>query len=411
VLGLLLNVSTGFAAEAEIKAPASESVVVSTKTLLPPGLVKGEGYQLSPTTTVYQGVAIFEMDTDYGTASLVGREGLLTRIEELRAIEQLQEMKGTEVYGKALKSSAMGPMQTAKNLATEPGTTLRDIGRGLGGFLSDVGYAVVSDDPNQDNVAKTAVGFAAAKRQFAYGLGVSSYSGFQPLQDELSDVSWTSVGGGMTVTVAFSTLGGTGGAVVQYSGTAESMRALVRDNSPRKLQGINHDKLIGMGVKEDLAEALLNNFNYDPENATRLVGALASMEGVAGRELFIKVAVLQDQPYNARLMREWAELFAAYHANVQPVKGIVIAQTAPLLVLKDGQVMSIFPADYVAMDPTFEKRYRSLVKELRAQGLEPGEAWTTGKVDPALVPLLQDIGWKKVRGDANSLLKPATAGS
>ena len=351
------------------------------------------------------------MDTDYGTASLVGREGLLTRIEELRAIEQLQEMKGTEVYGKALKSSAMGPMQTAKNLATEPGTTLRDIGRGLGGFLSDVGYAMVSDDPNQDNVAKTAAGFAAAKRQFAHGLGVSSYSGFQPLQDELSDVSWTSVGGGMTVTVAFSTLGGAGGAVVQYSGTAESMRALVRDNSPRKLQGINHDKLIGMGVKEDLAEALLNNFNYDPENATRLVGALASMEGVAGRELFIKVAVLQDQPYNARLMREWAELFAAYHANVQPVKAIVIAQTAPLLVLKDGQVMSIFPADYVAMDPTFEKRYRSLVKELRAQGLEPGEAWTTGKVDPALVPLLQDIGWKKVRGDANSLLKPATAGS
>ena len=28
VLGLLLNVSTGFAAEAEIKAPASESVVI-----------------------------------------------------------------------------------------------------------------------------------------------------------------------------------------------------------------------------------------------------------------------------------------------------------------------------------------------------------------------------------------------
>ena len=45
------------------------------------------------------------------------------------------------------------------------------------------------------------------------------------------------------------------------------------------------------------------------------------------------------------------------------------------------------------------------------QGLEPGEAWITGKVDPAVGPLLQDIGWKKVRGDANSLLKPTTAGS
>jgi hypothetical protein len=313
-------------------------------------------------------------------------------------------MKGTKVYGDALKNSAMAPVETVKNLATSPIDTMADIGRGLGGFLSDVGYSIVSDDPNQDNVAKTAVGFATAKRQFAYALGVSPYSDFQPLQDELSEVSWTSVSGGLTVTVGFSAIGGTTGTLVQATGTAESMRSLVRDNSPRKLDKINHDKLLAMGVKESLADAMLDNFNYDPENETRLIGALASMEGVTGRELFIKIAALQDQSYNARLMREWAELFANYHANVQKVKAIVMAQTAPLLLLKDGTVLALFPADYITLDPTFEARYRALTEALRVQGLEPGEVWITGKVDPELKPVLVKIGWKKVSGDAARLV-------
>jgi hypothetical protein len=383
---------------------ANESVAVPTEKLVSSELLKGEGYELAPSTTVYQGVAIFEMQGEFGSSTLVGVQGLHERIDELRAIEQLRAMKGTKVYGDALKNSAIAPVETVKNLATSPIDTMADIGRGLGGFLSDVGYSIVSDDPNQDNVAKTAVGFATAKRQFAYALGVSPYSDFQPLQDELSEVSWTSVSGGLTVTVGFSAIGGTTGTLVQATGTAESMRSLVRDNSPRKLDKINHDKLLAMGVKESLADAMLDNFNYDPENETRLIGALASMEGVTGRELFIKIAALQDQSYNARLMREWAELFANYHANVQKVKAIVMAQTAPLLLLKDGTVLALFPADYITLDPTFEARYRALTEALRVQGLEPGEVWITGKVDPELKPVLVKIGWKKVSGDAARLV-------
>jgi hypothetical protein len=162
-----------------------------------------------------------------------------------------------------------------------------------------------------------------------------------------------------------------------------------------------------MGIKEPLAEAMLDNFNYDPENETRLIGALASMKGVAGRDLFIQRAALQDQPYNARLMREWAELFAAYHENVDKVKAIVIAQTAPYLVLKNGTVLGLFPADYVTLDPTFEARNSASVEALRAQGLEPGEVWVTGRVDPELEPLLLKMGWKKASGDAGRLVQAA----
>ena len=80
---------------------------------------------------------------------------------------------------------------------------MKDTARGLGGFLADVGYSVVSDDPSQDNVAKTGLGQSNAKRAFAFELGVNPYSQYEPLQKELSEVSWTAVGGGLTVGAAF----------------------------------------------------------------------------------------------------------------------------------------------------------------------------------------------------------------
>jgi len=149
---------------------------------------------------------------------------------------------------------------------------------------------------------------------------------------------------------------------------------------------------------------MLNNFNYDPENETRLIGALHSMQGVAGRELFIRRAALQDRPYNARLMREWAELFADYHANVQKVKAIAISQTAPQLVLQGDKVIALVPIDYLTNSPGFQQRNAANIASLRAMGLTPDEAWVTGKIDPAVRQMLLDSGWNRLVEGAGALL-------
>ncbi len=400
VLVAAMALSGARAVEPDMSTLPERSTEVPTGKLVSAKLLKSDAYTLAPRAAIYQGVALYQMESEFGTSTLVGGTGLLERIDELSAIEQLRAMQGSDVYKEALKKSGKAPVETVKNLANEPVETLKNIGRGLGGFLSDVGYSMVSDDPNQENVAKTALGFAAAKRQFAYELGVSPYSTFQPLQDELSDVAWTAVSGGLTISAGFRAISGAAGALIKTSGTAESMRTLVRDNSPRKLQSINEEKLLAMGVSESLTDAMLDNFNYDPENETRLVGALGSMKDVPGRELFVQRAALQDQPYNARLMREWAELFAAYHENVGPVKAIVMAATTPYLVREDGSTLGLFPSDYIAIDGTFVARNSAVIAALRDQGLEPGDAWITGVVDPAVIPVLQEIGWKNVSGGA-----------
>jgi hypothetical protein len=315
-------------------------------------------------------------------------------------------MKKTSVYKDALKNSALGPVRFGKSMVTEPVDTVKNVGRGIGNFFSDVGYSIASDDPNQENVAKTAVGFATAKRALAYEMGVSPYTDFKVLEDELNEVAWTSVGGGLTVTVGLKAVQGSRTAtVLSATKTANGMRQLVRDNSPRELQNINADKLEAMGIKEELAEALLDNFNYDPEAETRLIGALDSMSGVVGRERFVQRAVLADTRANARLARDWVELFAAYHAEVAPVKRIVVVQTLPLLVLDGSVVLGLFPTDYVinagglAVD-----RSREVIDELKELGLAPGPLWVTGRIDPAAESAMAGLGWTEVKSNVEDVL-------
>ncbi len=390
--------------EAKYQVNYEESVKVPIEEFLSKELLKGKGYTLDPQVIIYRSVGLYGMETPYGRSTVIGTSHLLERIDELNAVTQLEAMKGTEVYAKALKNSALGPIETAKNLVTAPIDTVSRIGRGIGGFFADIGYSMVSDDPDQENVAKTALGFATAKRQYAYELGVNPYSDFQPLQDELSEVAWTATGGGLTVSVGFAAIGGTAGTVLSTTKTANSMRKLVRDNSPRKLKNLNFDKLKAMGVEESLAEAFLDNFNYDPETETRLVGALESMKNVAGRGNFIKRAALVQNKVMARRMREWAELFDAYHNEVEKVKGIVIVRGAPVLQVKDDSIFVLLPTDYLTWTPNIEKRGQAVVDELKAKGLKQGKVWLTGKIEPKMKEMLLAQGWTSVTQRVESKL-------
>jgi hypothetical protein len=261
----------------------AESIRVPVAQFIPKELMTDPAYQLQPEATIHRSYATFQLKAGSGTTQIMGTTNLLERIAELKAIETLKKMKKTDVYMKALKSSTSGPVETVKGVFTEPVDTITEAAKGLGGLLADIGYSLVSDDPSQENVAKTMVGFGAAQRQLAYTLGVNPYSDYQPLQEELSEVAWTSVGGGMTVSLGFSAVGGTPGKVISVTSSANMGRQLVRDNSPRKLDNMNHDSLVSMGVKEPLAEAFLNNYNYNPELETRIVTAISTMDGVQGR--------------------------------------------------------------------------------------------------------------------------------
>jgi hypothetical protein len=253
---------------------------------------------------------------------------------------------------------------------------------------------------------KTAIGYAAAKRNFAYEFGVDPYSSFKPLEEALNDIAWTATGGGLTIKVAFAAIKDVPGTVVQTTGTAAGMKKLVRDKSPAELDKINKKKLTAMGVPDNLLEKFLENPNYNPQEKTFLVGALDSMKGVPGREVFIKQASLAKEESVARFMRLRAEMMANYKAHVSPVSRIVDVNGAALLQKKDGTIIGLFPLDYVAWTSALMQKESAIstsVKKL--YGNIHKELWITGKFDPVALNALQARGWKVEDGVGDKLIR------
>jgi hypothetical protein len=373
--------------------------------MIDPALIEGRGYRLEDTARVERSYARFLLNSDYGTSDVIGTVSLLERINEFAAIGTLEAMKRSEVYKDALKRGAKAPVEYGKELVDEPVETLKNTARGFGSFLADVGYSLVSDDPSQENAAKTALGFDAAKRQFAFQLGVNPYSRFEPLQEQLSEVAWTAVGGGLTVSAAFRAVKDTPGTVLKVTKTANGARSLVRDNSPRKLETRNVEALQAMGISEALAETFTGNFNYDPEAETRLVTALESMQDVAGRADVVSRAALVTTPQQANTLRDWVELLAAYHDVVTPAVRLAVVSSALFIVDADNSVHGVFPTDYVGYTDDVESRIEATTRAVRQAGYQPGPLYATGQVEEPVCELFLALGWQRCVADAGRLLR------
>ena len=355
----------------------------------------GPEYKIKETVQNDGFVNIYELDTAYGPLTVESTALLMIRLSEIKALKRMEELKKTQVFKDALKETAKGPLRTAKGLVTAPVKTVTSTVTGIGRWFSDVGRAVVSSDPYQEGAVKTAIGYAAAKRNFAYEFGVDPYSSFKPLEEELNHIAWTSTGGGLTVKVAFAAIKDVPGTVVQTTGTAAGMKKLVRDNSPAELDKINKKKLKAMGVPDNLLEEFLKNPHYNPQEKTLLVGALDSMKGVPGREVFIKQASLAKEESVARFMRLRAEMMANYEANVSPVSRVVNVNGAALLQEKDGTIIGLFPLDYVAWTSALmEKERASSASIKKLYGNINKELWITGKFDSVARDALQTRGWR-----------------
>lgn len=340
-----------------------------------------------------------------GDDSVHGTVSMLERVQELRAIATLEEMKKTDVYMDALKNSAKAPVSYGKALVDAPVDTLGDTARGLGGFFADIGHSIVSDDPSEDNVVKTGLGQTTAKRNFAFQLGVNPYSRYQPLQDELSEVSWTAVGGGLTVGAAFRAVKNAPGTVLTTSRMANTGRVLVRDKSPRELANHNEEALLALGMSEALVESLLSNYNYDPEAETRLVSSLEAMQGLKGLSQLASRATLADSVDAAEEVRDGVELLAAYHLDVQAGQAIVIAGAFPLLIDSSNGAHGVFPTDYVRNTPGARQDIANLTEAAKAGGYTLASVYVTGKMDAEMQQSLQQLGWARVKDYAERELR------
>ena len=325
------------------------------------------------------------------------------RIDEFNAISVMEEMDRSDVFGEALAEGVKAPVKGVKALATEPVETTKAAAKGIGQFVSNIGRSIVSDDPDQDNVASVVLGYDVAKRQFAHELDINPYTDNEIARDYLGKISRSAVAGGIVPRAAMAAIDSTAITVARVTGTTKAMKELVRDNPPGKLDKINRKKLEAMGVSSDLAESFLDNHSYDPYDQTLLVGELEVMENVKGRENFIKVANGASHTSVARYYRAAAQMMEAYNTHVDKAEEIRNVRGILHLNKKDGTVIILAPVDYVFWTERLATRLAEFVEG--AKNPSKKEVWVAGRFDEHTRKQLEKTGWKVVEDADDTLLK------
>ena len=324
----------------------------------------GPNYQISETVQNDGFLNIYTVTVEGRSYRVTGNATMRERLRELRALQQMEAMKRTDVYKKALKKSALGPLSTAKNMITSPVSTIKGIGSGIGTMFSSVGHSLFGGASDQEEgVLKTALGFAAAKRKFAHRFGIDPYTSFPPVKKRLDEIAWSGVAGGLTVSVGFAALPGIGGSVTRATKTSDTMNNVIRDNTPAELKKIDGRKLRAMGVHKSVAAIFLEHPKYSPSERTRLVNALGSI-AATGREDFIQRASLAANETMAIFLRRWAEMIAAYNRRIKPVQRIIRIGKAPFAQRADGVLVGLFPIDYLAWTSSIAQRHAKNMKSL-----------------------------------------------
>ena len=371
-------------------------IVLLASEVLPQSMLMGPNYRIKEAVISDGIVNTYELETLYGPVRVESTALLVKRLQELNALAKIEEIKKTDVYLKALQGAAMSPVNTAVGLVTNPVGTVEGIGSGIGRFFSNIGSAITgSGSPHKDNIADSLLGQASYKRKYAHQLNVDPYTTFQPLQKALNDLAWTATAGGLTVKAALAAIPGTAVAVVSYTGTAGSLKALVNEKTPTDLAKINQNSLYNLRVPDPIVQVFLQNPVFDPYEQTMLVGYLASMPDVANVKVYVATSAWATEESVAVFLRVRAQLQALYHDKEKSISRFVDAAGVPMLQRKDGVVVGIFPLDHIAWTAAFAQRATGAASALKEiPGVTGKELWITGTVDPVARKVLEESGWK-----------------
>ena len=372
--------------------------------ILPAALLTGENYRVAERVQNDGVINTYQLDTTSGIIFVESTTELMIRINELQALMRMNEMERKGVFKDSLVAGVKAPVKLAGDLVTKPIESSKNIVKGTGSFISNVGRSIFSRDPHQDNVLKVALGYDTLKRKFAFEFLINPYSDYSPVVERLGEISRAALAGGILPRAAMMAVPGPAGTALSLSATAKGMKELVRDNPPGALRKINQEKLAKMGIEPELIEVFLDNHNYDPETQTILVGELDSMKGVQGRNFFIAAASLASESTIALLYQATAQMMAGYHRLVAPATHIGTIGGRPFIMNRAGALILPLPVDYIFWTEPVANKLQAIEEDIaKIKGITIKELWLSGKIEHQAGSEFAARNWK-IFQDANPIL-------
>jgi hypothetical protein len=392
---LLSAFGTAYAANSEFEEPTAGKA----SNILPAPMITGDHYKIRDAVAADGFMYHFTVDSDYGLFEPVGIHAVRKLIAETKAITVLKKIKKNSLYLEALKKSGMMPVEFAKDLVINPFYTAVSIPKGIYHLFADAATAITTkSNPSQDSAVKAILGVSSYKREMAAKLGVDVYSSNPILQDELNSVGWTGAMGQLTVSAALAPVGGAAVMAVSATRGAQQVRDFLKDTPPERLRQMNEEKLLAMGVSQEVTKKFLDSPFFTPRHQTIIVSDLAAMKEAKGIEAFITRALSASDEETANFFQDMADTMHGYNEKVSPITKISVVSGIIFATSQSGSVLMPFPID----NGVWTEKYATILNAAVTgyKGANPSdsklELWVRGTVTPLARKNLEALGIKVV---------------
>jgi len=391
VLGLMLWVTAVGAAEYEVPQDRSASQI------LPKGMLRGPHYRVQDLVVVDGYMDRWTVKSDFATFEVEGDGGVRKLLHEIWAIAELKKVSKTKEFAKGLAGAATAPFSLVKSLVTHPVDTVTGVPKGMYQLMEDVGTsATTTRNPSEDAKWEQALKMSSFKRDIAAQLGVDPYSGNKVLQKELNSVAWARTVGDWTFSVAMLPAGAAG-SVVSNVRLTNSIKNVLQQEPPARLRIINNEKLEKMGIPEDLRKRFLDSLAFTPRQTTTIAANLELLEGVAGRDAFLTLALAAEDEVQANIYMTMAQMLRGYHETVARLSAISVVGRLTVAQTNGGQALIAFPLDRLIWTQRADQVSNNLKASYRAPGFNGTfDLWVTGTLSPLARQQLEQRGFRVV---------------
>jgi len=379
--------------------------------LLTPAQVKGPHHSVAPEVKTDGYLQVFEVTTDYGPVSAEGKTTLLTRLQEVSALAELDKVSKSAVFVQAAGTSVVNVGKGVAAAVSDPGATANGVGAGLKRFGTNLGRKAkragdqaVDSAKNEGGatpaegsqksttdqaagVANSALGVNGAARKWAQKVGADPYTTNPLLKKALVDIGKVDAAGGLAAKIAVPV-------PMVVSGTA-AVGALVWAKDPEELLKINEKLLADAGTSAQTIKQLYLSKGFTLTLHTRLAAGLGAVKA-PGCADYVSTAAEATTWREAAFFVESAEMLAAFHKTT-PVTAVLTDSRAMVAKTKDGRAVALLPLDWLSWTAAYEQALTTVEtrakKELGATKLE---LRLTGKMSPTAKAETVKHGWTVV---------------
>lgn len=351
--------------------PFEPAPALSGAELAPAALLQGPLHKVAEPIQIKGFFGRYVIESKFGTFSVLGVDMLSVRVNELRAIEALQEVQRSQAFQDSLVRAAQAPVQLVQSAFTNPVGTVENVGQGLGSVLTRVGFLArssaqtLADSTSSSGPAVSGLpgpapgespppqfngdpfGYNKARRDWAQQLGIDPYTSNPVLRPLLDNASAASFAGSFAINTAIGAVSMGANLVVGFD---TDVRDAVWNQPPVDLARDNEARLLAVGVSGRTTRDFLRNRWFTPSQQTAFAVALAKLPGISNAESVVRVASQVQGENNVRFLVQSLRMLATYDGRAGRLTKLGMSTLVPFAITDEGAIVAAAAIDYAYWD-------------------------------------------------------------